>query len=151
MRLVTIRLQSPRALAGAGRGRGASAKEAVVAGLRGFSACLLDPGETTCDHSPWAETKTIGFQFCCLIWRLRFLCLHFLGVTSRAIICCLSQSVLEGSANRMHLSSNKSNHSQGNCEREVKLASSLDFWTLFSENLILCCQLSLLKKIMFGK
>lgn len=82
------------------------------------------------------KQKRTGLQFCCLIWRLRFLHPHLLGTTSRTIIGCLSQPVLEGSANLMHLFLKTSNHSQGYCEIQVKLASSLDFWTLPSENLI---------------
>lgn len=70
---------------------------------------------------------------------------------SHAVVCCLSQSDLEGSANLMLLSSKKSNHSHSYCKTEVKLASSLDFWTLPSENFMLCCHLTLLKKITFIK
>ncbi|XP_006871746.1 PREDICTED: selenoprotein O-like [Chrysochloris asiatica] len=82
-------------------------------------------------------TQRIEFPICsCLIWRLRFLSLFILGVTDHATICCLLQSVLEGSTNFIHLSYNKSNQDQSYCEKEFKLASSFDFWTLSSENLI---------------
>ncbi|XP_075853616.1 protein nucleotidyltransferase YdiU-like isoform X1 [Microcebus murinus] len=77
-------------------------------------------------------TQRIAF----LIRRLQFPRLLFLGMTHHALVCCLLQPVLEGSVTLWHLSSNESSHLQGYCEREAKLASSLDFWTLSSDNLI---------------
>nr|XP_058912677.1 protein adenylyltransferase SelO-like isoform X3 [Kogia breviceps] len=82
------------------------------------------------------RTRSIGFPFCCLIRRLQFPRLLLLGVTFHAVVCSLWRPGLEGSASLLHLYSNKSNPEQGYCEREVRLASSLDFWTLSSENLI---------------
>ncbi|XP_028351609.1 protein adenylyltransferase SelO-like isoform X3 [Physeter macrocephalus] len=82
------------------------------------------------------RTQSIGFPFCCLIRRLQFPRLLLLGVTCHAVVCSLWRPGLEGSASLLHLYSNKSNPEQGYCEREVRLASSLDFWTLSSENLI---------------
>ena len=81
-------------------------------------------------------TQRIGFPFCCLIRRLHIPRLLLLCVTYQAVICSLLQPGLEGSANLLHLFSNKSNQEQGYCEAEARLASSLDFWTLSSENLI---------------
>ncbi|KAM9091827.1 protein adenylyltransferase SelO-like isoform 2-T2 [Megaptera novaeangliae] len=83
-----------------------------------------------------SRTRSIGFPFCCLIRRLQFPRLLLLGVTCHAVVCSLWRPGLEGSASLLHLYSNKSNPEQGYCEREVRLASSLDFWTLSSENLI---------------
>uniref|UniRef100_A0A673VLJ8 Selenoprotein O n=1 Tax=Suricata suricatta TaxID=37032 RepID=A0A673VLJ8_SURSU len=66
-------------------------------------------------------TQRVGFAFCCLI--------RGLG--------CLLLPDFEGSAHLLHLSGNKSNHDELRyCETEVKLALSLDFWTLSSENLL---------------
>ncbi|KAM6215985.1 protein adenylyltransferase SelO-like [Rhynchocyon petersi] len=81
-------------------------------------------------------THRIRFPLCFLIWRLCFLCLYLLGVTDHANVHCMLQSVLKGSAHGMHLFSNKSNQDQGYCERDARLASSLDFWTVSSENMI---------------
>ncbi|XP_014639072.1 PREDICTED: UPF0061 protein ETA_18310-like isoform X1 [Ceratotherium simum simum] len=81
-------------------------------------------------------TQRIGFPFCWLIQRLQLLRLLPLGVTCHAVFCCLLQPGLEGSDSLLYLSCNRSNQDQGYCEREVRLASSLDFWTLSSENLI---------------
>lgn len=46
------------------------------------------------------------------------------------------QPGLEGSASLVHLFRNRSNQEQGYCETEASIASSLDFWTLSSEDLI---------------
>ncbi|XP_033708272.1 protein adenylyltransferase SelO-like isoform X4 [Tursiops truncatus] len=83
-----------------------------------------------------SRTRSIGFLSCCLIRRLQFPRLLLLGVTCHAVVCSLWRPGLAGSASLLHLHSNKSNPEQGYCEREVRLASSLDFWTLSSENLI---------------
>ncbi|XP_049562112.1 protein adenylyltransferase SelO-like isoform X6 [Orcinus orca] len=83
-----------------------------------------------------SRTRSIGFLSCCLIRRLQFPRLLLLGVTCHAVVCSLWRPGLAGSASLLHLYSNKSNPEQGYCEREVRLASSLDFWTLSSENLI---------------
>uniref|UniRef100_A0A8C4PJG6 Selenoprotein O n=1 Tax=Equus asinus TaxID=9793 RepID=A0A8C4PJG6_EQUAS len=81
-------------------------------------------------------TQRTGFLFCWLIQRLQFPQLLLLDVTCHAIVCCLLQPGRERSDSVFYLSSNKSNHEQGSCEKEVRLASSLDFWTLSSENFI---------------
>ncbi|XP_058388626.1 protein adenylyltransferase SelO-like isoform X1 [Diceros bicornis minor] len=81
-------------------------------------------------------TQRIGFPFCWLIQRLQLLRLLPLGVTCHAVFCCLLQPGLEGSDSLLYLSCNRSNQDPGYCEREIRLASSLDFWTLSSENLI---------------
>ncbi|XP_049737744.1 protein adenylyltransferase SelO-like isoform X4 [Elephas maximus indicus] len=81
-------------------------------------------------------TQKIGFPLCCSVWRRQFVCLFLLGVTKHAVVCCLLQSVLEGSVNFTHLTCNQSKQHQGSCEREAKLASSFDFWTLSCENTI---------------
>ncbi|XP_008533418.2 protein adenylyltransferase SelO-like isoform X2 [Equus przewalskii] len=81
-------------------------------------------------------TQRTGFLFCWLIQRLQFPQLLLLDVTCHAIVCCLLQPGLERSDSVFYLSSNKSSHEQGSCEKEVRLASSLDFWTLSSENFI---------------
>lgn len=85
-------------------------------------------------------TQRSGFPFCCLTRRLRIPQLLLLCVTfscvCHALFCFLVQTGLEGSTNLFHLLSNKSNQEQGYCETEARLASSLDFWTLSSENLI---------------
>ncbi|XP_026977481.1 uncharacterized protein [Sagmatias obliquidens] len=83
-----------------------------------------------------SRTRSIGFLLCCRIRRLQFPRLLLLGVTCHAVVCSLWRPGLAGSASLLHLYSNKSNPEQGYCEREVRLASSLDFWTLSSENLI---------------
>nr|XP_030707807.1 uncharacterized protein LOC115850214 isoform X5 [Globicephala melas]XP_030707813.1 uncharacterized protein LOC115850215 isoform X5 [Globicephala melas] len=83
-----------------------------------------------------SRTRSIGFLSCCLIRRLQFPRLLLLGVTCHAVVCSLWRPGLAGSASLLRLYSNKSNPEQGYCEREVRLASSLDFWTLSSENLI---------------
>ncbi|XP_036893117.1 protein adenylyltransferase SelO-like [Sturnira hondurensis] len=81
-------------------------------------------------------TQRIGFPFYCLIQRLHIPRLLLLFVTYQPVICSLLQPCPEGSANLLHLFSNKSNQEQGYCEAEARLASSLDFWTISSENLI---------------
>ncbi|XP_012863606.1 protein adenylyltransferase SelO-like [Echinops telfairi] len=81
-------------------------------------------------------SQSTGFPLCCLIRRLRFLCLLILGVTEHAIPGRLLQPVLAGSASFIHLSHNKSNRDQGSCEKKATLASTLDFWTLATENMI---------------
>nr|XP_014337202.1 PREDICTED: UPF0061 protein ETA_18310 [Bos mutus] len=81
-------------------------------------------------------TQRIKFPFCCLIWRLHFPPLLLLGVTCHAVVGSLWRPSLQGNANLLHLSRNRSNPEQGYCERGARLVSSLDFWTLSSENLI---------------
>ncbi|XP_053510759.1 protein adenylyltransferase SelO-like isoform X3 [Artibeus jamaicensis] len=81
-------------------------------------------------------TQSIGFPFCCLTQRVHIPRLLLLCVTYQPVICSLLQLCSEGSASLLHLFSNKSNQEQGYCEAEARLASSLDFWTLSSENLI---------------
>ncbi|XP_062956791.1 protein adenylyltransferase SelO-like isoform X2 [Cynocephalus volans] len=81
-------------------------------------------------------TRRIGFPCCGLIRRLHLPRLLLLGVACHSVVCGFLQSVLEGSANLPHLASNGSNHDQDYCETEAKLASSLDFWTLSSADLI---------------
>ncbi|XP_045391168.1 protein adenylyltransferase SelO-like isoform X6 [Lemur catta] len=78
----------------------------------------------------------MGFPFCGQIRSLQFPHLLFLGLTRHAVVCCLLQPVLDGSINLLHPSSNESSHVQGYCETEATLASSLDFWTVSSDNLI---------------
>nr|XP_027808911.1 protein adenylyltransferase SelO-like [Marmota flaviventris] len=80
--------------------------------------------------------QSTGFWFCGLRRRPQFPLLLLLRVTCHAVVGCLLQSAAEGSVDLLPLSSNKSNHVQGYCETEAKLALSLDFWTLSSENLI---------------
>ncbi|KAM5144201.1 protein adenylyltransferase SelO-like isoform 1-T1 [Callospermophilus lateralis] len=80
--------------------------------------------------------QSTGFWFCGLLRRPQFPLLLLLRVTCHAVVGCLLQSAAEGSVHLLPLSSNKSNHVQGYCETEAKLALSLDFWTLSSENLI---------------
>uniref|UniRef100_A0A8C6DLK2 Selenoprotein O n=1 Tax=Moschus moschiferus TaxID=68415 RepID=A0A8C6DLK2_MOSMO len=82
------------------------------------------------------RTQRIGLPFCCLIWRLQFPPLLLLGVTCHAVVGSLWRPSFQGNANLLHLSRNRSNPDQGYCERGARLASSLDFWTLSSENLI---------------
>ncbi|KAF4023163.1 hypothetical protein G4228_015614, partial [Cervus hanglu yarkandensis] len=82
------------------------------------------------------RTQSIGFPFCCLICRLQFPPLLLLGVTCHAVVGSLWRPSLQGNANLLHLSRNRSNPEQGCCERGARLASSLDFWTLSSENFI---------------
>ncbi|XP_039076437.1 protein adenylyltransferase SelO-like isoform X1 [Hyaena hyaena] len=81
-------------------------------------------------------TRRIGYAFCCMIRGLAFLRLLLFGVPCPGVVCCLLLPDFEGSAHFLHLSRNKSNHELGYCEAEAKLASSLDFWTLSSENLL---------------
>ncbi|XP_023367241.1 uncharacterized protein LOC105886697 [Otolemur garnettii] len=81
-------------------------------------------------------TQRIGFLVCGLIGRLQLARLLVWGVTCHALVSCLLQSLLEGSGNLLQISRNKSYPDQGYCETEAKLAASLDFWTLSSENLI---------------
>lgn len=103
-----------------------------MAGLRGFSAYLTtEKLHGTFHHGQ--KQKRIVFQFLLLIWRLQFLGRLFSGVTSQAVLCGLSPSVLEGGADLVtsHIAVN-----QGYCEREIKRGSSLDSWTPSSENLI---------------
>ncbi|TEA26086.1 hypothetical protein DBR06_SOUSAS2210059 [Sousa chinensis] len=102
---------------------------------------MLQGARRTIMNFPFAylgrsRTRSIGFLLCCLIRRLQFPRLLLLGVTCHAVVCSLWRPGLAGSASLLHLYSNKSNPEQGYCEREVRLASSLDFWTLSSENLI---------------
>ncbi|KAM5282433.1 protein adenylyltransferase SelO-like isoform 4-T4 [Hipposideros larvatus] len=80
-------------------------------------------------------TQRSGFPFCCLARRLQIPQLLLLCVTCRAL-CSLVQPGLEGSASLVHLFRNRSNQEQGYCETEASIASSLDFWTLSSEDLI---------------
>ncbi|XP_014441771.1 uncharacterized protein LOC102502842 [Tupaia chinensis] len=81
--------------------------------------------------------RRIGFPASRLVRRLQFPRLLLLAsVTCHSLASCLLQSVLEGSASLLHLSSNSSNSDRGYCEIEAKVARSLDFWTLSSENLI---------------
>ncbi|XP_040104378.1 protein adenylyltransferase SelO-like isoform X2 [Oryx dammah] len=82
------------------------------------------------------RTQRIEFPFCCLIWRLQLPPLLLLGVTCHAVVGSLWRPSFQGNANLLHLSRNKSNPEQGYCERGARLVSSLDFWTLSSENLI---------------
>ncbi|TKC48337.1 hypothetical protein EI555_016292, partial [Monodon monoceros] len=110
-------------------------------GRRELSGEMLQGARRTIMNFPFAylgrsRTRSIGFLFCCLIRRLQFPRLLLLGVTCHAVVCSLRRPGLAGSASLLHLYSNKSNPEQGYCEREVRLASSLDFWTLSSENLI---------------
>ncbi|XP_043420799.1 protein adenylyltransferase SelO-like [Prionailurus bengalensis] len=81
-------------------------------------------------------TQRIRFPFCCLIRGLAFPRLLLFGVTCPSVVCCLLLPDLEGSAHLLLLSRNKSKHELGYCETETKLALSLDFWTLSSENLL---------------
>ncbi|XP_042801091.1 protein adenylyltransferase SelO-like isoform X1 [Panthera leo] len=81
-------------------------------------------------------TQRIRFPFCCLIRGLAFPRLLLFGVTCPSVVCCLLLPDLEGSAHLLLLSRNKSKHELGYCEAEAKLALSLDFWTLSSENLL---------------
>ncbi|XP_045631308.1 protein adenylyltransferase SelO-like isoform X2 [Ursus americanus] len=81
-------------------------------------------------------TPRIGFPFCCLMRGLPCPPLFLLGVTCHAVVRCSLPPGLQGSARLLHLSTNVSSHELGYCEAEAKLASSLDFWTLSSENLI---------------
>ncbi|XP_046923073.1 protein adenylyltransferase SelO-like [Lynx rufus] len=81
-------------------------------------------------------TQRIRFPFCCLIRGLAFPRLLLFGVTCPSVVCCLLLPDLEGSAHLLLLSRNKSKHELGYCETEAKLALSLDFWTLSSENLL---------------
>ncbi|CAK6432781.1 unnamed protein product [Pipistrellus nathusii] len=75
--------------------------------------------------------------FCCSSRRLRIPRLLLVWVTCLAVaIGTLLQPGLEGNARLLLHFSNKSNREQGYCETEARLASSLDFWTLSSENLI---------------
>ncbi|XP_060016689.1 protein adenylyltransferase SelO-like isoform X3 [Lagenorhynchus albirostris] len=102
---------------------------------------MLQGARRTIMNFPFAylgrsRTRSIGFLLCCLIRRLQFPRLLLLGVICHAVVCSLWRPGLAGSASLLHLYSNKSNPEQGYCEREVRLASSLDFWTLSSENLI---------------
>ncbi|XP_019489660.1 PREDICTED: uncharacterized protein LOC109377689 [Hipposideros armiger] len=80
-------------------------------------------------------TQRSGFPFCCLARRLQIPQLLLLCVTCRAL-CSLVQPGLEGSASLVHLFRNRSNQEQGYCETEASIASSLNFWTLSSEDLI---------------
>ncbi|XP_077879403.1 protein nucleotidyltransferase YdiU-like isoform X6 [Ictidomys tridecemlineatus] len=80
--------------------------------------------------------QSTGFWFCGLTRRPQFPLLLLLRVTCHAVVSCLLQSAAEGRVHLLPLSSNKSSHVQSYCERETKLALSLDFWTLSSENLI---------------
>nr|XP_025747762.1 uncharacterized protein LOC112839112 isoform X2 [Callorhinus ursinus]XP_025747780.1 uncharacterized protein LOC112839119 isoform X2 [Callorhinus ursinus] len=80
-------------------------------------------------------TQRIGLLFCCRTRGLRCPPLFLLGVTCHAVVRCSLLPGLEGSARLWHLSSNVSHHELGFCETEAKLALSLDFWTLSSENL----------------
>ncbi|XP_068843619.1 protein adenylyltransferase SelO-like isoform X3 [Capricornis sumatraensis] len=82
------------------------------------------------------RTQRIEFPFCCLIWRLQLPPLLLLGVTCHAVVGSLWRPSFQGNANLLHLSRNRSNPEQGYCERGARLVSSLDFWTLSSENLI---------------
>ncbi|XP_030898030.1 uncharacterized protein LOC102730594 [Leptonychotes weddellii] len=81
-------------------------------------------------------TQRIGLLFCCLTRGLPCPPLFLLGVTCPAVVGCSLLPGLEGSARLWHLSSNVSHYELGSCEAEAKLALSLDFWTLSSENLI---------------
>ncbi|XP_034885370.1 protein adenylyltransferase SelO-like isoform X2 [Mirounga leonina] len=81
-------------------------------------------------------TQRIGLLFCCLTRGLPCRPLFLLGVTCHAVVGCSLLPGLEGSARLWHLSSNVSHYELGSCETEAKLALSLDFWTLSSENLI---------------
>ena len=82
------------------------------------------------------RTQRIEFPFCCLIWRLQLPPLLLWGVTCHAVVGSLWRSSFQGNGNFLHLSRNRSNPEQGYCERGARLVSSLDFWTLSSENLI---------------
>nr|XP_021542818.1 uncharacterized protein LOC110577726 [Neomonachus schauinslandi] len=81
-------------------------------------------------------TQRIGLLFCCITRGLPCPPLFLLGVTCHAVVGCSLLPGLEGSARLWHLSSNVSHYELGSCETEAKLALSLDFWTLSSENLI---------------
>ncbi|XP_036200353.1 protein adenylyltransferase SelO-like isoform X4 [Myotis myotis] len=88
-------------------------------------------------YSDGKMTPRIGFPFCCLSRRLHIPRLLLVCVTCHAAaIGALLQPGLEGNARLLQLLSNKSNQEQGYCEAEARLALSLDFWTLSSENLI---------------
>ncbi|XP_023557735.1 uncharacterized protein LOC101562529 isoform X2 [Octodon degus] len=80
--------------------------------------------------------QRIRLQFRCLTRSLRFPSLLFLGVACHAGARCLLQSVLGGSTGLLQHSSNESEREQGYCDTEDRLAPTLDFWTLSSENLI---------------
>lgn len=77
-------------------------------------------------------TRRIGLP----VWGLPGPPLFLLGVTWHAVVRGSLLPGLEGSARLVHLSSNVSNRRLDSCETEAKLALSLDFWTLSSENLI---------------
>ncbi|XP_059517190.1 protein adenylyltransferase SelO-like isoform X5 [Myotis daubentonii] len=88
-------------------------------------------------YSDGKMTPRIGFPFCCLSRRLQIPRLLLVCVTCHAAaIGALLPPGLEGNARLLQLLSNKSNQEQGYCEAEARLALSLDFWTLSSENLI---------------
>nr|KAF6432340.1 selenoprotein O [Rousettus aegyptiacus] len=81
-------------------------------------------------------TPRVGFPFRSLIRRLPFPRLLLQCLISHAVVGSFVQPGLEGSASLLHLFNNKSSQEQSYCETESRLASSLDFWTLSSENLI---------------
>lgn len=81
-------------------------------------------------------TPRVGFPFRSLIRRLPIPQLLLQCLISHAVVGSFVQPGLEGSASLLHLFSNKSSQEQSYCETESRLASSLDFWTLSSENLI---------------
>lgn len=81
-------------------------------------------------------TQRTRLPFCCLIGRLQIPRLLLLCVTCRAVSASLVHPDPEGAANLLHLFRNRSSQEQGYCEAEARLALSLDFWTLSSENLI---------------
>ncbi|XP_059039872.1 protein adenylyltransferase SelO-like isoform X3 [Mustela lutreola] len=70
------------------------------------------------------------------VWGLPGPPLFLLGMTWHVVVRGSLLPGLEGSAHLVHLSSNESNRRLDYCETEAKLALSLDFWTLSSENLI---------------
>lgn len=80
-------------------------------------------------------TQRRGFPLRCLTRRLQIPPLLLLCVTCHAL-GSLVQPGLQGSASLAHLFRNRSNQEQGYCDTEARIASSLDFWTLSSENLL---------------
>lgn len=81
-------------------------------------------------------TPTVGSPFRSLIQRLQVPRLLLQCLTCHAVVGSFVQPGLEGSSSLLHLFNNKSSQEHSYCETEVRLASSLDFWTLSSENLI---------------
>lgn len=97
------------------------------AGLPATRSCAVSSGRSAAQRR--------GCPFRCLTRRLQIPPLLLLGVTCHAL-GSLVQPGLEGGASLAHLSRNRSNLEQDYCDTEARIASSLDFWTLSSENLL---------------